>query len=283
MSASVHLVRVVELNVYPVKSTRGLPVAQAEVEPWGLADDRRWMVVDDSGYVVTARVRPALLGVRVTPLGRGRVLLEGPHAAGIEVDATTSREYVPVQIWKNTLEAVRPSVTADAWFGKLLDDDVRLVWLDDPTRRPVNPAYGLPADRVSFADAFPLLATTTGSLARLNDWVVEEALLRGEVPPEAPLPMRRFRPSVVVDNAEPFAEDTWCKLRIGDVPFRAVKLCDRCVLTTIDPDTQSRGKEPLRTLARHRNWDGKVWFGMNLVPDGTGVVRVGDEVEVTAG
>nr|WP_281387136.1 MOSC domain-containing protein [Jiangella mangrovi] len=141
----------------------------------------------------------------------------------------------------------------------------------------------MPADRVSFADAFPLLATTTGSLARLNDWVVEEALLRGEEPPEAPLPMRRFRPSVVVDNAEPFAEDTWCKLRIGDVPFRAVKLCDRCVLTTIDPDTQTRGKEPLRTLARHRNWDGKVWFGMNLVPDGTGTIAVGDEVRVTAG
>lgn len=275
--------RVVELNIYPVKSTRGLPQTRAEVEPWGLADDRRWMVVDESGYVVTARVRPALLRVRVTPIERGRIRLEGPHAAPLEVDATPSREYVPVQIWKNSLDAIRASSAADAWFGKLLDDDVRLVWLDDPTRRPVNPAYGLPADRVSFADAFPLLLTTTGSLTQLNDWVVDEALLRGEDPPVEPLPMRRFRPSVVVDSMEPFAEDTWCKLNIGAVPFRAVKLCDRCVLTTIDPDTQARGKEPLRTLARHRNWDGKVWFGMNLVPDGTGTIAVGDEVEITAG
>ncbi|TDD64237.1 MOSC domain-containing protein [Jiangella aurantiaca] len=275
--------RVVELTIYPVKSTRGSSRAEAEVEPWGLADDRRWMVVDDAGYVVTARVRPTLLGVTVTPLGRGRIRLEGPHATALEVDGTASREYVPVQIWKNTLDAVRASAAADAWFAKLLDEDVRLVWLDDPTRRPVNPAYGLPADRVSFADAYPLLLTTTGSLVQLNDWVVEEALLRGEEPPAEPLPMRRFRPSVVVDSADPFTEDTWCKLRIGDVPFRAVKLCDRCVLTTIDPDTQARGKEPLRTLARHRRWDGKVWFGMNLVPDGTGRIAVGDDVEITAG
>ncbi|SDU67237.1 MOSC domain-containing protein [Jiangella alkaliphila] len=275
--------RVVELNIYPVKSTRGRAQTSAEVELWGLADDRRWMVVDDAGYVVTARVRPALLGVTVTPLERGRIRLESAHAAPLEVDATAAREYVPVQIWKNTLDAVRPSAAADAWFGKLLDQDVRLVWLDDPTRRPVNPAYGLPADRVSFADAYPLLLTTTGSLDRLNDWIVEEALLRGEEPPAEPLPMRRFRPSVVVDSADPFAEDTWCKLRIGDVAFRAVKLCDRCVLTTVHPDTQQRGKEPLRTLARHRRWDGKVWFGMNLVPDGTGRISLGDDVRVTAG
>lgn len=280
---SVGAVRVVDLIIYPVKSTRGLPRPEAEVEPCGLADDRRWMVVDDAGYVVTARVRPALLGVTVTPLGRGRIRLEGPHSDAIDVDGTASSEYVPVQIWKNTVDAVRAGAAADAWFAKLLDEDVRLVWLDDPTRRPVNPAYGLPADRVSFADAYPLLLTTTGSLARLNDWVVEEALLRGEEPPAEPLPMRRFRPSVVVDNLEPFAEDTWCRLRIGGVPFRAVKLCDRCVLTTIDPDTQARGKEPLRTLARHRRWDGKVWFGMNLVPDGTGRIAVGDDVEITAG
>lgn len=275
--------RVAELTIYPVKSTRGLQLTHAEVEPWGLLDDRRWMVVDDSGYVVTARVRPALLTVRVTPLGRGNVLLEGPHAEPLEVDATMSREYVPVQIWKNTLDAVRANAEADAWFGKLLEQDVRLVWLDDPTRRQVNPAYGLPADRVAFADAFPLLLTTTGSLTQLNDWIVEEALLRGEDPPAEPLPMRRFRPSVVADSLEPFGEDTWCRLRIGSVPFRAVKLCDRCVLTTIDPDTQERGKEPLRTLARHRRWDGKVWFGMNLVPDGTGSIAVGDEIQVTAG
>ena len=71
-------------------------------------------------------------------------------------------------------------------------------------------------------------------------------------------------------------------LRIGAARFRAAKACDRCVLTTIDPDTASRGREPLMTLARHRRWDGKAWFAINLIPDSPGVaLRIGDRLEVT--
>lgn len=306
--------RVAELNIYPVKSTRALPLTEAAVEPWGLADDRRWMVVDADGVVVTARVFPRLLSVAATPLGAGRIQLSGPHAAPLDVSATPAAplanphaaaldvdatpaaraaspigsasamptgELVPVQVWKSRLDATRPSAAADAWFSKLLDRDVRLVWLDDPTRRPVNPEHGLVSDRVSFADGYPLLLTNTASLRRLNDWIMEDALLRGEPAPDVPLPMRRFRPNVVVDGAEPFAEDGWQRLRIGAVEFRAAKLCDRCVLTTIDPDTLARGPEPIRTLARHRRWDGKVWFGLNIIPDAPGTLHIRAPVEVS--
>ena len=52
-------------------------------------------------------------------------------------------------------------------------------------------------------------------------------------------------------------------------------------MTTINPDTAAKGKEPIATLARHRRWDGKTWFGVNLVPDSHGVgLRVGDDVEI---
>lgn len=275
--------RVAELNLSPVKSTRLRPVDEAAVEPWGLRHDRRWMVVDVDGFVVTARVVPALLTVTATALGVGRARLTGPHAGDVDVDAAGCDDLLPVQVWRSKLDAVHPGGDADDWLSELLGQNVRLVWLDDPSRRPVDPEYGRADDCVSFADAYPLMVTTTASLRQLGDWVVEEALLRGETPPSEPLAMRRFRPNVVVDGSSPFEEDTWHRIRIGDVPFRAVKLCDRCVLTTIDPDTLSRGKEPLRTLARHRRWDGKVWFGLNLVPDGTGAVRVGDEVEILAG
>ena len=120
--------------------------------------------------------------------------------------------------------------------------------------------------------------TATASLRQLNDWIVDETALRDEPRPVSPLPMRRFRPSVVVDTEIPFEEDRWTRLRIGTVAFRVVKRCDRCVLTTIDPDTLESGKEPIRTLARHRRSDGKVWFGVNLVPDGVGTISVGDDV-----
>ena len=110
----------------------------------------------------------------------------------------------------------------------------------------------------------------------------EEAELRGE-PGAVRLDARRFRPNVVVDHDVPFAEDDWRGIRLGGIDFRISKPCDRCVLTTIDPDTRVKGKEPLRTLARHRRRDGKVWFGINLIPDGTGHLRVGDKAEAMLG
>ena len=93
--------------------------------------------------------------------------------------------------------------------------------------------------------------------------------------------MMRFRPNVVIDGSTSFAEDGWRRLRIGAATFRAVKGCDRCVMTMTDPDTARRSKEPIATLARHRHWDGATWFGMNLIPDTPGVtIHVGDEVEI---
>ncbi|MGH8775638.1 MAG: MOSC domain-containing protein [Jiangellaceae bacterium] len=272
--------RVASLHVYPVKSTRGTDLRWATVEPWGLAGDRRWMVVDRDGDLVTGREEPRLLSVTAHVVGPDRLVLEGPHAEPMTVVASVA-DPAPVRVWDVVLVASRPSADADAWFGKLLDRDVRLVYADDPTRRSVNPSTGRPGDCVSFADGYPLLLTTTASLARLNDWVAEEAALRGESDP-APLVMARFGPSVVVDTVDAFAEDGWRGLRIGAVPFRVAQGCDRCVMTTIDPDTLAKGKEPIRTLARHRSWDGKVWFGVNLIPDRTGTIAVGDPVEVAA-
>ena len=97
--------------------------------------------------------------------------------------------------------------------------------------------------------------------------------------------MIRFRPNVIIDGEadEPFAEDGWPSVRLGAVRFRVSGVCDRCVMTTIDPVSLVRGKEPIRTLAKHRRWDGKTWFGVWLVPDLAGsradaVIAVGDDV-----
>jgi uncharacterized protein len=149
-----------------------------------------------------------------------------------------------------------------------------LVWLDDPTRRPVEEPYARPGDTVTFADGYPVLIANEASLHALNDWLIEEQS------PEWPLPMTRFRPNVVIGGAVAWAEDEWIgqRIRIGNVTFRAPKPCDRCVVTTTDQDTGVRGHEPLRTLARHRNVNKGLRFAMNLIPDDTGVIAVGDDV-----
>jgi uncharacterized protein YcbX len=263
------------IHRFPVKSCRGEDLTEAVVEPWGLAGDRRWMVVDEAGDVVTAREANGLVLLDPTITADGLVLT-APDLPPLEVRTPDPRNQTGVALWSSVLTGAVAGAEADAWFSKALGRSVRLVHLDDPTRRPTSPAFGEPGDRVSFADGYPLLVATVASLAALNDVIVERS--EGAHPP---LPMTRFRPNVVISGAEAWAEDDWRRIRIGDAVFRAVKGCARCVLTTIDPDTAARGKEPIASLARIRRWDGATWFGVNLVPDNAGVtIRVGDEVEI---
>jgi uncharacterized protein YcbX len=264
-----------EINRFPVKSCRGESVDSAIVEPWGLAGDRRWMLVDDDGVVITAREanRLVLVHPEITETG---LRVTAPDLPVLDVPFPDPRAQTPVELWSSRLTAAAADGEADAWFSKAMGCSAHLVYLDDPRRRPTSSSFSEPGDRVSFADGYPLLLATQESLAALNDVVLEASGDAGE-----PLPMTRFRPNVVVAGVEPWAEDDWRRIRIGDAVFRAVKGCARCVLTTIDPDTALRGKEPIRSLARIRRWDGATWFGINLVPDTYDVtIRVGDDLEV---
>jgi uncharacterized protein len=268
------------VRLYPVKSLAGVDVAAADVEPWGLRGDRRWMVVDAGGAVLTARERHGLLSVRATPDDEGGVTLDADGRASLHVLPPAGPADVPVGISRLD-RATAAGQEADRWLSDVLAEAVRLVWLDDPARRPLSPAHGGRAgDPLSLADAGPLLLTSTSSLAQLEVWMRQEADRRGEPEPAA-LDMRRFRPNVVVDGElEPFVEDSWRSLRLGESTYRLAEHCDRCVMTTLDPDTARGGKEPLRTLARHRHWDGTTWFGVRLVPTSGGALAVGDQVEV---
>lgn len=265
------------LHLYPVKSLLGLSPDEAVVEPWGLAGDRRWMLVDArTQKAVTQRENPRLALLAAEPVGGGGVRVHAPDREPLDVAVPPPGPLETVRLFANKIEALPVGGAADRWFGDFLDDPVRLMHMDDPAvRRPVDPQYGLPGDRVGFADGFPLLVTTTASLAALN-----ELIALGDRPEEGPLPMNRFRPNVVIDGTAAWAEDDWRRLRIGDVPFRVAKPCGRCVITTTDQTTGVRGKEPLRTLARHRNFRSALVFGQNLIPEHPGTLRVGDPLFV---
>jgi len=270
--------RLTDIWRYPVKSCRGERLAAARVEPWGLAGDRRWMVVNAEGAPVTGREHPQM--VLITPqFDDGAYLtLSSPGMADLTVAVPSGAELVPVSVWSSNLLAAPAGDKAADWLTDVIGEPARLVYLDDPTRRPTNPQYSDPGDRVSLADGYPLLLTTEESLAVVNSWIAE-----GPKAAEGPVPMGRFRPNVVVSGAPAWAEDGWRRLRIGPVTFRNAKGCDRCVFTTIDPDTGTKGHEPLFALARHRRWDNKIWFGVNLIPQAAGadaVIHAGDPVEI---
>ncbi|MEU2793694.1 MOSC N-terminal beta barrel domain-containing protein [Streptomyces sp. NPDC007100] len=263
---------------YPVKSVAGCAPGEAVVEPWGLAGDRRWMLVDAERRFVTQRGRPRLASAAAAELPGGAVRLTAPGMAPLTVEVPEPGATVTVEVWRDKVEAVPAADAAAEWFSTYLGVPVELVHLDDPAgRRPADPAYAKPGETVSFADGFPLLLTATASLDALNSLVAQGG--RAE---EGPLPMDRFRPNVVVAGTAPWDEDDWRRIRIGEVTFRVVKPCGRCVITTTDQRTGQRGKEPLRTLARHRRIGDQLVFGQNLIPEGTGTIRVGDSFEVLA-
>ncbi|MFE0802217.1 MOSC domain-containing protein [Streptomyces sp. NPDC058812] len=269
--------RLQSIHVHPVKALRSLALREAVVEPWGLTGDRRWMLIDDGGKVVTQRQQPRLALAAAELLPGGGVRLSAPGREPLTVPVPSARGTVVVQIFRDKVEAVPAEEEAvHAWCSAFLGADVRLVYLDDPaTRRPVDPRYALPGETVSFADGFPLLLAATASLDALNSLIAE-----GEHADEGPLPMNRFRPNVVVSGTDAWAEDGWSRVAVGEVDFRVAKPCGRCVVTTTDQGTAERGREPLHSLGRHRRVDGKLVFGQNLVPVGRGTIRVGDPVRI---
>jgi uncharacterized protein len=264
--------RVSEIYVYPVKGAGGIGLHTARLDSFGIEHDRRWMIVDEAGQFLTQRNQPglALLGIELEPDALVlRSLRAGEARLPLRPDrqATTGRT-IRVKVWEDEVGAIDAGDSAAAFLEAHLDVVARLVFMPESTRRQVRLDYAREGDRVSFADAFPLLLVTQESLTELDHRL------------ERPIAMARFRPNIVVAGASPHAEDSWRKIRIGTVRCDVVKPCDRCVVTTIDPATAEPGREPLRTLAGYRRWQGKVWFGQNVIHRDSGTIEVGAPVVV---
>jgi uncharacterized protein YcbX len=257
--------KVSALTLYPVKACGGISVPRARVVARGFELDRRYMIVDAEGDFVTQRDRHELALV-TTSLASDGFELNAPKLPALGLPrAHEAGPRVRARVWEH--EAVGAlHAEGSAWFSEYLGAPHQLVYMPDEHERPVNPARARPGDLVGFADAYPFLVISEASLDELNRRLPQ------------PITMRRFRPNIVLGGAEPFAEDGFARVRIGALDFRGPKRCDRCVVTTFDPETGVAGPEPLRTLASFRKQDGKVWFGMNLIHDGLGEIAVGDDV-----
>lgn len=260
-----------EINIYPVKSLKGIGLNEAIVEVRGFKFDRRWMLVDDDSRLITQREVPrmALIGVSIEEDGLA-VRFEDRH---IDIPLSPHQgETEDVVVWQNIVPASVYDPETNAWFSRALNVSCRLVAMPETTHRPVNPEYAVRPgeDIVSFADGYPFLLIGEGSLEDLNGRLDER------------VPMNRFRPNLVAAGTEAFAEDDWKRIRIGETTFHVVKPCARCVVTTVDQSTgEKKGKEPLKTLSAYRNHRGNVLFGQNLIAENPGeVVRIGDKIEV---
>lgn len=263
------MITISSLVYYPIKACRGIEVESAMVERMGLQHDRRMMVVTPEGGFLTQREFPRL--ALVTPkLGDGTLELSAPGYDLLQIELQKTGVPMAVDVWEDEgVQAIDQGAQAAAWFSDWLGIEVRLVHFADGYLRRVDPAYAVTTqDHTGFADGFPILLTSEEGLQDLNARL------------ETPVPMERFRPNLVVRGCEPFAEDTWNRIRLGDVELAVVKPCARCVVTTIDKNTLEKSREPLKTLGNYRRHRLGAIFGQNVIPLNEGPLRLGMVVEV---
>jgi uncharacterized protein YcbX len=258
-----------QLFIYPIKSLGGIALNTVQLTDRGLQHDRRWMLIDDHNRFLSQREHAQMALFKLEVLSDALKVTYTPDGSTINIPfIPLKQDLLEVTIWDDTCTGQLVSDTVDAWFTVKLGIPTRLVYMPDETHRAADPRYTTQGTIASFADAYPALLIGQASLDDLNSRLAEK------------LPMNRFRPNIVFTGGEPYSEDLMNHITINSIDMHGVKLCARCVMTTIDQETIAKGKEPLKTLARYRRKGSKILFGQNLAFNSNGFINVGDELSV---
>lgn len=258
-----------ELYSYPVKSLRGYAQRSTRITNWGPDRDRRWVIVDARGQFVTQRQLPSMCRIAAEYRSDG-IFLQNLDAldSGCFVAASSATVEREVTVWFDTCLALDGGNGAAEWLSRQLGAELRLCYMPDYTHRQVNLQFAEEGDRLGFADGFPFLLCNEASLQQLNGLLGRD------------LAMPRFRPNIVISGTSAFAEDQWRRIRIGEIEFDVVKPCARCAIPTVNLEDASREADVFRLLKKHRERDGEVFFGQNMIHRGQGQIKLGDAVDV---
>lgn len=256
-----------QIIIYPVKGLPGIPLQEAFCEQRGLAQDRRWVIVDAKNRFISQREYPQLTQFSIAPSTSGYAI---KHAnATIELPVSIDAgERCAITIWDDEVAALIAPTPINTWFSEQLQTKCKLCYMDTAAVRKADPGFAIHDEEVSFADGFPYLIIGEAALELLNSKLDEQ------------LDMNRFRPNLVFAGGYPHQEDDFKAFSIGQVHFYGVKPCSRCVVTTINQEKGTIGKEPLKTLATYRKVGSKIKFGMNVLSKNEGTIRIGDRLEM---
>jgi len=208
--------RISELNIYPVKSARGIPLSASAVDAFGLTGDRVAMLVKPDGMFITQREMPALARLNVHPEGDGLVLSYDGRDGSVHAVRPENGRRQAVEVWKTPVDAAICDDAVNAALSDWLGQPVQLAVFDGASHRTASEDWAASETPVRFADGYQILVTTTASLAALNENMAAND--------EAPVGMDRFRPNIVIDGAEAWGEDRWAAIEIGGIRFDLVTL-----------------------------------------------------------
>jgi uncharacterized protein YcbX/ferredoxin len=259
------------LHIYPLKSAAGIALSNSWVDDYGLNFDRRFVITDANGQFITARTEPTLCLIKVN-LSEHGLVLTAPNMPALHISyQKLSQTYKTITVWTDDIQAQYGHEDYDLWFSQYLNAPCQLLYFGERSQRLVSNSQ----KQVAFADGYPLLLISQASLDDLNS--------KMSLPSNQKISMSQFRPNIVVDDCEAFAEDSWQHIRIGEVEFEVAKPCSRCIFTTINPQSAeiNQQQEPLNTLKNHRQVaSGDVMFGQNLIALNQGSIKQGDEIVI---
>ena len=261
------------LHHYPVKSCRGVDVLEAGISPLGIEGDRELLVLQKGKPTNQARLA-----------GLARVIVRRLDAKTFEFRVSEQTRLhqlsgegavTTVEYYGNAVSVVDQGDELAAFVSQAVGVEVRIASLKEPYRRaaPLEEFALIDGTRQQrFIDIAPILVTNSASLEDLN------ARLSDAVP------MNRFRPNVVVDGLNAYAEDDVISLSGNGWQLLRATHCERCAVTCTDQESGERAVEPLATLKSYRHREngfaGGVMFGAYMAVEGSGTIRVGDQLEV---
>jgi len=254
-----------EIYIYPIKSLAGISLKSANAGEMGFENDRRWMLINAENVHVTQREYPIMSQFYPQILGdKIQINFEGEtHEFSVNEHLGNAIES---QVWDDKSEVFEVNKNSSKWFSDKLGFECRLVKINKIGARKHESSRTNETYNVSLADAYPYLLIGTESLDFLNDKLEEK------------ITIKRFRPNIVVSTKNAHEEDDFKTFTIGEVQFKNIKPCGRCIMVNNDPQKGIVKKEPLKTLSKYRNVDNSVLFGTNLVSLNSGIISVGDEV-----
>lgn len=266
-----------QLFYHPVKSLGAISAQSLLIADMGPLLDRRLMLIDENGKFITQRQSPLMALIHVSDDSEMlHFSYQSPQSGTALVCSlpwpkfSYEGDVALAKVWADEVETQLIDHEINTWLSDILSRKVQLVFINDQTHRQVDLDYANKGDRTGFADGFPLLLVSQASI----DFLAKAS--------GVPLTAQNFRPNIVVQGCEAFAEDQWEKIRIGEIEFDVVKPCSRCVIPTIDLKTAEKKKQVMMTMLEHRKQGKKVYVGQNLIHRGLGNINVNQEIELIA-
>ncbi|OXA96314.1 MOSC domain-containing protein [Flavobacterium hercynium] len=254
-----------EIYIYPIKSLAGISCQQANAEEMGFENDRRWMLIDAENQLITQREH-RILSQFYPQISDGKINItfkDQTHEFSI---AENLNNPIHVDVWDDKSEVVEVNESTSKWFSEQLGFECKLVKIIKSGDRKHESSQLKETFNVSLADGYPYLMIGSQSLDFLNEKLADK------------ITILRFRPNIVIGTQTAHEEDDFTTFKIGEVQFKNVKPCGRCIMVNNDPENGKLKKEPLKTLSTYRVVNNSVLFGTNIVGLNSGVIRVGDEV-----